>query len=369
MPGKMKVLFIHNSVPEYRIEFWRILSELVDLKLLITDQDADQKIYGLDRDTSGLSISYWNTRESDGLITNIMQFDAVILPPVDHMKEYLISFWVKLACKRYRIPFILWTEKWEQPKAEQPIAKRLKNKIHAMMIATTAIGASHYIAAGSCSKKYLLSLGIPEDKVSIAFDSSTSPKPLEVVDIRNKYGLPEDAVIILYLGRLIHRKGCQILIEAVKPLLKTKQKLYLIVAGSGEQENELIDIAKDVENILFVGKIQPVSRRNYFEQSNLFVLPSIIENGTIEAWGLTVNEALECGTPVITTDAVGSGYDLINDITGCIVKNNDVEELRKAINTRLNTNSSRKTVKNEYQKYDVDSMAMAFYTSLVGARK
>lgn len=36
----MKVLFIHNSVPEYRLEFWRILSGMVELQLLITDKDC-----------------------------------------------------------------------------------------------------------------------------------------------------------------------------------------------------------------------------------------------------------------------------------------------------------------------------------------
>jgi glycosyltransferase involved in cell wall biosynthesis len=50
-----------------------------------------------------------------------------------------------------------------------------------------------------------------------------------------------------------------------------------------------------------------------------------------EAWGLVLNEAMQFGKPVITTDAVGSAPDLIKN--GSIVKNNDVESLYQAIKT------------------------------------
>ena len=54
----MKVLFVHNSVPEYRIKFWKILKKKCDLDLLITGRDLDKKIYNLERDVSGLNIYY-----------------------------------------------------------------------------------------------------------------------------------------------------------------------------------------------------------------------------------------------------------------------------------------------------------------------
>lgn len=95
------------------------------------------------------------------------------------------------------------------------------------------------------------------------------------------------------------------------------------------------------------------------------MLPSIINNGTIEAWGLTVNEALECGTPVITTNAVGSAYDLIDESNGLIVKNNDVEDLRRALNHILvnsNLKYSKQLIMNNYNmNFSVKKMAKGFY--------
>lgn len=43
------MLFIHNSVPEYRIKFWELLGERLDIQLLITNKDLDEKIYGLEK--------------------------------------------------------------------------------------------------------------------------------------------------------------------------------------------------------------------------------------------------------------------------------------------------------------------------------
>lgn len=55
----MKVLFIHNALPEYRIIFFQKLSELVDLEILVTDKELASKIYGLSfQKDNGLNVSF-----------------------------------------------------------------------------------------------------------------------------------------------------------------------------------------------------------------------------------------------------------------------------------------------------------------------
>ena len=96
MKSNIKVLFIHNAVPEYRIEFWKNLGEKVDLQLLITRRGLEDKIYGLDKNTNGLKIAYWNK----GWIDKIIKYDVVIVPPIESVYEWKIAYKVVSLCKK-----------------------------------------------------------------------------------------------------------------------------------------------------------------------------------------------------------------------------------------------------------------------------
>ncbi|GHN57713.1 hypothetical protein ME804_17530 [Lactobacillus delbrueckii] len=139
----------------------------------------------------------------------------------------------------------------------------------------------------------------------------------------------------------------------------------MLIAGTGDAEESLKAQSNSIGNIHFVGKIQPIQRRDYFEQSDVFVLPSVIEGGVIEAWGLTVNEALECGTPVIATDAVGAAYDLLNGRNGIMIKQADAKALREGIVKVLSKLPDREEIKKEYSKYSVRQMALEFTQAIL----
>ena len=112
------------------------------------------------------------------------------------------------------------------------------------------------------------------------------------------------------MGRLVSRKGCQDLIQAFQYYIKY-QHCILLIAGDGPEYSVCTQLADNNKKIIFTGLVQPMNRRFFYEQADVFVLPSRCEGGVIEAWGLTVNEALECGVPVVVSDVVGAGYDLI----------------------------------------------------------
>ena len=84
----MKVLFIHNSVPEYRLEFWRILSGKVELQLLITDKDCERKAYGFQKDESGLNISCLTLSNYQQRLHDTCEFEVVVVCQVDDKNDY-----------------------------------------------------------------------------------------------------------------------------------------------------------------------------------------------------------------------------------------------------------------------------------------
>lgn len=359
-----KILFIHNSVPEYRIEFWKSLSSKLSLELLITNVGLDDKIYGLDKDTTELNIKYWNIDLLKTINKDISNYTTIILPPADTIKEYLIGLIFLFLCKLNNIKCVYWTEKWEADWNLQPIFKKSKNMIHRFMIGSLARFSDQCIASGSKSYQYLVMNRVKARKINIVYDSSTSNSTSNYIDFYEKYSLPQQAKVILYFGRIVKRKGLMQLIQAMEII--RDDNVWLIVSGEGDHESECKKYIKDngIKNIVFTGKIQPVERKAYYERADVFVLPSYSYGGTIEAWGLTVNEALESGTPVVSTTAVGSAYDLLDGLNGVMISECNISELVDAIRNFIyhkDSNLVKIYCAECAKKYSVENMALGFY--------
>ena len=124
-----------------------------------------------------------------------------------------------------------------------------------------------------------------------------------------------------YVGRFVEVKNLKFLISVFNEL--PQYNLYL--AGFGEQEQELRRLAK--ENVHFLGAIDNKKLSTFYQQMDVFVLPS-----KSEPWGLVVEEALNNGIPVIVSDRVGCAEEIINNSNGLIFHYNDKNEFVAAIN-------------------------------------
>ena len=124
-----------------------------------------------------------------------------------------------------------------------------------------------------------------------------------------------------YVGRFVEVKNLKFLISVFNEL--PQYNLYL--AGFGEQEQELRRLAK--KNVHFLGAIENKKLHTFYQQMDVFVLPS-----QSEAWGLVVEEALNNGIPVIVSDRVGCAEEIINNSNGLIFHYNDKKEFVAAIN-------------------------------------
>lgn len=361
----LKVLFIHNAVPEYRIAFWRELSKFCDLTILVTRKDLESKIYGLNKNIFDLNIIYLNAKIVFELIYGTVKTDVVVLPPADTVREWGVGYFINFLCKLKGVKVIYWTEKWEADKSRCPIKKRIKNAIQRKIIGSLAVNSSICIAAGSKSMEYLQKIHVRNDKIRIVYDSSTSPEPVKEIDFEKEFGISKAKKVILYFGRIIRRKGIMVLLEAFRRI--QNQNVVLMICGEGDYEKECkaYVVSHNMKNVIFVGKIQPDIRKNFYLRADVFVIPSYTDRGVVEAWGLTVNEALEVGTPVVATTAVGSAFDLLSDLNGVIIEEACVEELYKKLMYMINNRTiNRETIKKSYISFSVEEMAKAFANAI-----
>lgn len=129
----------------------------------------------------------------------------------------------------------------------------------------------------------------------------------------------------LYVGRLIPVKNLELLITVFNEL----PDLQLNIIGEGILKSELQSISK--ENIHFLGYINNKDLSKYYQENDVFMLPSLSE-----PWGLVVEEALNNGLPVIVSNRVGCNKDLATKETGLIFEYNNPDSLKKAISQITN---------------------------------
>lgn len=372
----MKCLFIHNSVPEYRISFMKTLSQLCSIKFLITEPNLASAIYGTEEKLpSGISVSFLPAKNDILSIKNEIlnnHYDLIILPPIDNMFQFLCCLIAIIATNKGSTKIAYWSEGWQ--KKQLPFLKYCKKTVHKLMKKIIFSQCDLFIASGTKAQEYFISLGVNKAKIRIAYDSSTSPN-VESQSLRVLYGLPSDSKIILYLGRLVTRKGCNYLIRAFEQLISQHTNTYLLIGGEGNAKTDLENLVSSLncsEKVFFIGKINPQERSVYYKDSDVFVLPSYSLGGTIEAWGLTVNESLEQGTPVIATDVVGAAYDLLDGKCGIMVKERNINEMAQAISHFLDIKDREELseyCKKRYEQFSVENMAMSFYEAFKSVLK
>lgn len=357
----MKVIFIHNSVPEYRLQFMKELSKLCDVHFLITEPALAASIYGIESiNKNDLNIT--DVKSNSELLFFIKDEhpDIVVIPPIDNFLQLVYGICALRVAKHVNSKVIYWTEAWRWGK--YPILKNIKKNIQFFFMKLLCKKCDICIAAGSKSAELLHSFGINHERIKLAYDSSTSPVCTDY-DIRGYYSIPLKSKVVLYLGRIVKRKGLDYLLKAFSEL---DNNTFLLVGGEGEylsRCNEIVDKLNMSDRVKFVGKIEPNSRAAYYRASDVFVLPSYSYNGTIEAWGLTVNESLEQGIPVVATNVVGSAYDLLDGNCGVMVDECNITELKNAIEHFLYCDSRdiRMKCKEQYSKYNVPNMALGFF--------
>lgn len=334
----MKVLYFHNSIPEYRKElFTRLTNAIGDLIFVFTNFEYSKTIYNTEVNEKVLNnLGYkilsdkWSCIGETKTIIKQYNPDIIVLPALDTFRELVICKTI-LSCVNDNVGIIYFWEKWDAPLEYSTCFKRIKNFIQASAARLIFRHVDEFLAPGLKTEQYFKRIGVSSDHINIFHDVSTV-EVCECIDLRRQLNIASSTKIILYYGRIIKRKGLDLLIKAIN-ILNSYYDMYLVVAGDGDYKKVCEQLAEDLKlkNIKFVGFVHPSQKYNYFSQSDIFVLPSVADKGVIEAWGLTINEAIITNNFIVCSDIVGAGYNLVNHNNGVIYKQNDLNSLCNAI--------------------------------------
>jgi glycosyltransferase involved in cell wall biosynthesis len=269
-------------------------------------------------------------RTSD-FISNKMDFEYYFLSDKNFENRNIILTGIKLfsILKKLRFKKVV-VGGWDL--IEFWLAILINNKNKNSLALESSLNDSSYHGIKKMLKKFFLS------KITTVFASGSNHKKLldkldyeENIFITKGVGLIDKTSFekkndsfqnnFLYVGRLSKEKNLPRLIEVFNEL----PQFNLNIVGSGNLENELKKIAN--KNIHFINHVDNKKINEIFLKNDVFILPSLSET-----WGLVIEEALYYGLPVIISNRVGCGPELIKDReNGIIFTSSSIDELKKSI--------------------------------------
>ncbi|MCZ6766680.1 MAG: glycosyltransferase family 4 protein [bacterium] len=181
--------------------------------------------------------------------------------------------------------------------------------------------------------------GVPVHKQCVVYNGLPAAFGSEAagatVEMRKRFGIPDESVAFAFIGGLTRRKGLDVLIDA---LAKLSDRAVVIVAGDGEEKTRLEKAAETLSeaSVRFVGSLSRREVGNLLCAVDALVVPSFME-------GLpyVILEAMACSLPVIATDVNGIPEAVDAGRTGLLVPAGDADAMRDALEHFLSNASER----------------------------
>lgn len=164
--------------------------------------------------------------------------------------------------------------------------------------------------------------------------------------IRKQYGIPESAILGLYVGRMTLEKGLKIMTESLREISKEwPDNFFVMFVGDGDFQYNMKNECEKISNkIIFTGSQSNVEE--YYLASDFFIQPSLHENHSI-----ALLEACAAQLPSIATECGGNPEIVANNETGILIPINDSKSLTKAI-YNMNNKHTREIFSENIKKHD-----------------
>jgi glycogen(starch) synthase len=217
----------------------------------------------------------------------------------------------------------------------------------------SAMAADVIVTVSYAMKDELTKLGFPKDKIQVCYNGVDPQKynpdsvdAEQIRKIRALYGIKDDEMMILFIGRLVGVKGVDRLIMAMPHILQKTPKARLVIVGLGDLQEYLVNLVKMTKMDSYVkfrfDFIPEEERISHYAACDIAVFPSLYE-----PFGIVVLEAMSMGRPVVVGGAGVSGMREIvvccgEEQCGYHVNPTDPSDIAWGINSALETPERRK---------------------------
>jgi glycosyltransferase involved in cell wall biosynthesis len=170
--------------------------------------------------------------------------------------------------------------------------------------------------------------------------------PLKNVEqLKSEYGFTTSK-LILFIGRIVEKKGLQYMIRAMPKILEKEKDLKLLICGDGPLRNTMEKLSNELgvsNNIIFRGYITEKEKIDLMHLSDLLVVPSIVtDTGDTEGLPVVIIEGLASGLPIVASNTGGINDIIVDNFNGRLVPQKDIETLAETVIELLSNEEERK---------------------------
>lgn len=346
---KTRVLLLCSHPTQYGSPMWRRMAQHPNLEILVAYcslEGAEAHVdpgFGVEVawDVPLLDGYSWVKLKNSSLRPAVGPFFGLVNPGVWRLIRrsrfdaiavftgYMcVTFWIALtAAKISGVPILFGTDTTTlRPLNGRNWKARVKKRLWPWLFQM----ADMVIAPSTGTVALMRSLNIPETRIQLmpyVVDNDWWMQKANLVDraaVRQSWGIPENANVILFCAKLQPWKRPQDLLYAFARA--DVPNAYAVFAGDGAMRQQLEHEATELhvqERVRFLGFVNQSALPPIYCSSDLMVLPS-----EYEPFGVVVNEAMLCGCPVIVSDHIGARFDLVRENeTGFVYPAGDVEAL------------------------------------------
>jgi L-malate glycosyltransferase len=222
---------------------------------------------------------------------------------------------------------------------------------------------------------YMVRQGLPAERVFYIGNFVPAPRavaPAEYEALRARLGLTPETRVVFALGRMVHKKGFDILLEAFAqlPALHDGRPLKLVIAGDGPEHAALVQAARGLG---LEGRLVWAGWQNdtapFYGLAEVFVCPS-----RREPLGNVILEAWRHGLPVLSTRNEGASVLIEQGVNGLLAPLNDAAGLAEALRQMLGLSAAERarlaaagqaTVQREHSEQSVVAAYLSLYARLL----
>lgn len=202
--------------------------------------------------------------------------------------------------------------------------------------------------------------GLEEHKVRVVptgIDLDRFQPNLDASSVRDDWGFNNGERVVLWLGRVAFEKRLDVLLDAFAAVRKDEKDLRLVIAGSGPATGEFRSRAMNLGldgSIRFVGHVRDEDVPLYYNAADVFASAS-----AFETQGLTLLEAMACGTPSAVA-AAGGFLDVVEDgHNGYLFEPDNVAAASEGLRRALSAPSAlRSAARETARQYGIDRCAL-----------
>jgi glycosyltransferase involved in cell wall biosynthesis len=371
-----RVAFVTNVLAHYRLPCFSSLAGKLreHIAFFFLTENMSHRGYVVSKDMGNLPATWlkglkWHRPPNDDRhLNNITQIaksrnDVIVMGGWDEPTYLLLWLWA--ITSRQKVLF--WIESTAYDTYNGP--HRKVKEYYKRLLLRNAAGCS---VPGKRAFEYCSTLGMSESKIFVApnatdrayFSSQADRLRPHRNEIRGKLGI--EGIALVFVGRLVEEhKNVSTLINAFGKLASRGESINLIVVGDGPDRvgYESIVAEHRIPRVYFLGELNHDQLCEVYSAADILVLPS-----SSEAWGFVLNEGMEFGLPLVVSEAVGAGPDLVHPgENGFVFPVGDSDKLAEMLSLLVRDDSLRERMGKASKKIIQDFTPEAWASGMVKA--